>query len=60
MGTSSAARSAGDEDELVPLPEAAATAASAGGLLVTVPGAGHLTPLETPSPVTEVLLDLAC
>lgn len=51
---------AGDEDELVPLPEAAATAASAGGLLVAVPGAGHLTPLEAPVHVTDVLLDLAC
>jgi len=51
---------AGDEDELVSLAEASATAAVAGAPLVVVAGAGHLTPLEAPATVTDVLLDLAC
>lgn len=50
---------AGDEDELVSLAEAhvAATAAPRGRLVI-VPGAGHLTPLETPDRITGALLDL--
>ena len=43
---------AGAEDELVAAEESAATAAAARGRLVTLPGVGHLQPLEAPQAVT--------
>ncbi len=50
---------AGDEDELVTLQEAAELAAVPPlGRLVTIAGAGHLQPLETPQAVTDAVLDL--
>jgi pimeloyl-ACP methyl ester carboxylesterase len=50
---------AGEEDELVSLVEAhRMVAALPRARLVTVPGAGHLTPLETPEVVTGALSDL--
>ncbi|WP_329399003.1 alpha/beta hydrolase [Streptomyces melanogenes] len=50
---------AGEEDELVGAEESRLTAALLRhGRLVTVPGAGHLQPLETPDRVTRELLGL--
>ncbi|WP_245790482.1 alpha/beta fold hydrolase [Streptomyces monashensis] len=50
---------AGAEDELVTAQEAQAVAdALPQSTLVTVPGAGHLAPLEAPEAVTGALLDL--
>ncbi|MFG3053172.1 alpha/beta fold hydrolase [Kitasatospora sp. NPDC048239] len=50
---------AGAEDELVPVEEARSLAALARrGVLVTLPRAGHLQPLEEPAAVTEALLGL--
>lgn len=50
---------AGEEDELVGAEESLRTAALLRhGRLVTVPGAGHLQPLETPDRVTRELLGL--
>ncbi|MFF5860227.1 alpha/beta fold hydrolase [Streptomyces sp. NPDC012751] len=47
---------AGEEDELVTAAEAEQVAATLpGGRLVTVPGAGHLPPVETPEAVTGAL-----
>lgn len=51
---------AGEEDELVPLDEAHRMVAALPRVrLITVPGAGHLTPLETPEVVTGALTELA-
>jgi pimeloyl-ACP methyl ester carboxylesterase len=50
---------AGEEDELVPLPEAHAMAtALPDARLVTVPKAGHLVPMEAPDEVTRALAEL--
>lgn len=50
---------AGAEDELVPVNEAESLAATMpSGHLVTVPAAGHLTPLEAPAAVNAALADL--
>ncbi|WP_406690564.1 alpha/beta hydrolase [Saccharopolyspora sp. ID03-671] len=47
----------GEEDELVTVDEARATAAAlAGGRLVTLPGVGHLAPLEAPGKTAEILV----
>jgi pimeloyl-ACP methyl ester carboxylesterase len=49
----------GEEDELVSLEEATSTAdALPRGRLITVPGAGHLQPLEAPHYVTDLLTTL--
>ncbi|MEU3754207.1 alpha/beta hydrolase [Streptomyces olivoreticuli] len=49
----------GAEDELVTVQEAASTSdALPHGRLVTVPGAGHLQPLEAPDQVTDLLTTL--
>jgi pimeloyl-ACP methyl ester carboxylesterase len=49
----------GEEDELVPVAEAARMAdALPRGRLVTVPDAGHLVPMERPEVVTTALADL--
>ncbi|MGX9885417.1 alpha/beta fold hydrolase [Streptomyces sp. NPDC002276] len=49
----------GEEDELVALDEARSTAdALPRGRLVTVPGVGHLQPLEAPDQVTDLLTAL--
>ncbi|WP_329214548.1 alpha/beta hydrolase [Streptomyces sp. NBC_01485] len=49
----------GDEDELVSLDEARETAtALPQGRLVTLPGVGHLAPLEAPEATAEILTDL--
>lgn len=49
----------GAEDELVAAPDAAATAdALPRGRLVTLPGVGHLQPLEAPDEVTDLLTTL--
>ncbi|MFH0180595.1 alpha/beta fold hydrolase [Streptomyces cacaoi] len=49
----------GDEDELVSADEARETAAALPyGRLVTLPGIGHLAPLEAPEAVAEILADL--
>ncbi|MEV7520902.1 alpha/beta hydrolase [Streptomyces sp. NPDC091371] len=49
----------GEEDELVAMEEAMSTAdALPRGRLVTVPGAGHLQPLEAPDYVTDLLTTL--
>lgn len=51
---------AGAEDELVALSESRATAQAApGGEVVTIPGAGHLAPVETPDEVAELLAEFA-
>jgi pimeloyl-ACP methyl ester carboxylesterase len=50
---------AGAEDELIAVREARAMAAAMPAAdLVTIPAAGHLTPLEAPSAVTEALTSL--
>ncbi|MDH2391175.1 alpha/beta hydrolase [Streptomyces sp. HNM0663] len=49
----------GEEDELVALDEARETAAALpNGRLVTLPGVGHLAPLEAPERTAEILADL--
>lgn len=49
----------GDEDELISLDEARDTAgALPRGRLVTLPGVGHLAPLEAPEATLEILTDL--
>ncbi|MFI1889337.1 alpha/beta fold hydrolase [Streptomyces jumonjinensis] len=49
----------GDEDELVSPDEARRTAmALPRGRLVTLPGVGHLAPLEAPDATLEILMDL--
>ncbi|MFE0251250.1 alpha/beta fold hydrolase [Streptomyces sp. NPDC059010] len=49
----------GEEDELVTLEEARETAAALpSGRLVTLPGVGHLAPLEAPEATAEILSDL--
>lgn len=51
---------AGEEDALVSIEEARSTAqALPRGRLITVPGAGHLLPLEAPDRITELLMTLA-
>jgi pimeloyl-ACP methyl ester carboxylesterase len=50
---------AGEEDELIPVAEARQLAeALPQGELITIPGAGHLTPMEAPDIVTATLTDL--
>lgn len=50
---------AGDEDGLITLDESRGTALLLPrGRLVTLPGAGHLQPMETPEAVTDILTEL--